>query len=145
MSWKFIENIANMNVTQLLQKVLSMPDVQKFIINLNTEVQLFDLGIDSTGVRLSDIGGNYSQFTLSVKSRKGQPTNRVTLKDTGEFHNSFRVNPLGNGDFEITSDPIKDGVSLFERWGDDVEGLTPNNYEKVIDLLEKKILEILCK
>jgi len=143
MSWKFIENIANMNVTQLLKKVLSDKEVQDFIVHLNTDVQLFDLGIDSTGVRLSSIGGSYSQFTLSLNPQKKK--DRVTLKDTGDFHNSFKVNPLGNGDFEITSDPIKDGVSLFERWGDDVEGLTPNNHEKVIDLLEEKILEILCK
>ena len=40
MSWKFIENIANMNVTQLLKKVLSDKEVQDFIVHLNTDVQL---------------------------------------------------------------------------------------------------------
>lgn len=145
MSWKFIENIAAMNVTQLLKKVLTMPDIQKFITDLNTEVQLFDLGIDATGVTLSSIGGGYSQFTIASKSRKGQPTNRVTLKDTGDYHDSFKVKPLSNGDFEITSNDTIHGESLFDRWGDDIEGLTPNNHEKVIELLEEKILEILCK
>ena len=143
MSWKFVENIAAMNVVELIKSVLSEKEVQDFITDLNTKVQLFDLGIDSTGVTLSSIGGGYSQFTLKLNPEKTK--NKVTLHDTGDFHDSFKVKPLSNGDFDITSDPIKDGTSLFERWGDDVEGLTPNNHDKVIEFLEIKIIERLCK
>lgn len=143
MSWKFIENIAAMNVVSLMRSVLSEKETQDFITNLNTKVQLFDLGIDSTGVTLSSIGGGYSQFTLSNNSTKTK--NKVTLFDEGDYHDSFKVIPLSNGDFEITSNDTIHGTSLFERWGDDIEGLTPNHHEKVIEFLEKRILEILCK
>ncbi len=143
MSWKFIANIANMNIVGLLKKVLSEKETQDFITNLNTKVQLFDSGIDSTGVSLHTIGGGYSNFTLKLHPEKTK--NKVTLNDTGEYHGSFRVIPLSNGDFEITSDPIKGDDNLFDRWGDNIEGLTIENHKKVLKYLESKILEELCK
>lgn len=143
MSWKFVENIAAMNVVNLLKKVLSEKETQDFIINLNTEVQLHDLGIDSTGVTLSSIGGGYSQFTLNNDRTKKKDT--VTLFDTGAYYKSFKVKPLSNGDFDILSNDTIHGESLFDRWGDDIEGLVPIHHLKVMQFLDKRILQILCK
>ena len=130
--------LSTTNVKQTLVKILKEPKTQKFITDLNTKVQLFEDGETSLGVKLSSIGGGYAPSTIRKKSRKGQPTNRVTLKDTGDYHRTFRVIVKGNANFIIDSDPIKNGYNLFDRWSEDVEGLTGDNFELVIQYLEKE-------
>jgi len=130
--------LSNTNVTNTLVKVLNKKYVQKFITDLNTKIQLFEYGEDSRGVELAAIGGGYAPSTIKIKSRKGQPSNRVTLKDTGDFHKSFKILVKSNANFSITSDPNKNGVDLHDRWGDDIEGLQPENVIKAINFLEKE-------
>jgi len=130
--------LATINVTDTLIKILNKPKTQEFIINLNTRVQLYKEGEDSTGVKLSEIGGGYAPSTKKIKSRKGQPTNRVTLYDTGDFYDSFSVKPTNDADYIIDSDPIKNGRSLFVRWGKDIEGLNEENQKKVLEYLERE-------
>jgi phage gpG-like protein len=43
-------------------------------------------GKDSSNARMSPL---YALSTKKLKARKGQPTNRVTLKDSGMFHASI--------------------------------------------------------
>ena len=133
--------LGKMNRTQIqavLVKILKQKATQKFIINLNTRVQLYQEGENSLGVKLSQVGGEYTSLTKSIKKRKGQPTNRVTLYDTGDFYGSFDVTAERNADFVIDSDPMKGKHNLFERWGEDVEGLNEENMQKVLDYLEAK-------
>ena len=152
---RLLNFIIKLDANQLLFEVWSDKEVQELIIGLNTKDQLFEKGIDATGKSLKEIGGDYSPFTKKIKSRKGQPTDRVTLKDTGVFHKSFGVIPDFSG-FTILSDPIKvsDGfqTNLFDRWGGNVEGLTTENINtklnevalrKFVFLLEKKIQALL--
>ena len=64
-------------------------------INLNaavlendiTEDQLFDLGEDGFNRKLP----GYTRFTIALKTAKGQPTDRTTLRDTEQFHNRMTV------------------------------------------------------
>ena len=137
--------LANINVVNVLVKILKQKSTQKYITDLNTKVQLFDQGEDSRGIQLSAVGGSYSPTTIRIKARKNQPSNRVTLKDTGDFYKSFEVLVKPNADFSIDSDPIKEGVSLFKRWGDDVEGLQDENIELVMTYLEDKFFKELYK
>ena len=37
-----------------------------------------------------NITPSYKPYTVMVKEQKGQPTDRVTLKDTGDFHRSIK-------------------------------------------------------
>ena len=130
--------LSKVNVTSVLVKILKQAKTKKYITDLNTKVQLFDYGEDATGMRLdvvSDIGG-YAPSTIRIKARKGQPTNRVTLKDTGDFYKSFDVQIKPNADFSITSNSIKNGVDLHKRWGENIEGLQPENIVLVMDYLE---------
>jgi len=51
---------------------------------------------------------------------------------------------LFNDSFDIVSDPNKDdGTSLFDRWGKEIEGLTEENLQKVIDAIRSKIIPII--
>lgn len=109
-----------------------------YIIYLNTQKQLFEKGVNSEGVNLESIGGIYSFETVKIKNEKGQPTDRVTLKDTGDFYESFRVFFNASG-LVISADTLKDTDDLIKRWGQEILGL---NNESLI-LLREKAKEIL--
>lgn len=138
-----IIRFANSSISNLIVLALRDNEVQRQIIELNTIAQLFNLGEDSEGVKLSSIGGEYSPVTLRIHPEK--KADRVTLYDTGEFYDSFSIKPESDGDFQINSDPIKNGVNLFDRWGDKVEGLNNDNYVKALKIIEQKVIEIICR
>lgn len=101
-------------------------DLQNNIIKLNTIDQLFNDGIDSLGDSL----GEYSPFTVELKKAKGQPTNRITLKDTGDFYKTFKVE-VKDDSFFINANPIKDDSNLFDDFGSEIVGLTEDNQKKI--------------
>ena len=137
--------LSKTNVTATLVKILNQKSTQKFITDLNTKVQLFEYGEDSRGVQLASIGGSYAPSTIEIKRRKGQPSNRVTLKDTGDFYKSFEVVVKPNASFLIDSDPMKEGQNLEDRYGDNIEGLQPENIVKVMDYLRTKFYAIIYR
>lgn len=83
-----------------------------------TERQLFDKGQDSKG---SIIRPAYTPYTIRLKQKKGQPTDRVTWKDTGRLYNSIRVEASENH-VEITAN-VEYAKYLFKKYGDDVLGI----------------------
>jgi len=101
-------------------------DLQNNIIKLNTIDQLFNDGIDSLGDSL----GEYSPFTVELKKAKGQPTDRITLKDTGDFYKTFKVE-VKDDSFFINANPIKDDNNLFDDFGSEIVGLTEDNQKKI--------------
>lgn len=115
------------------------------IIQLNTEDQLFNKGINSSGVNLERIGGYYSGKTVRIKKEKGQPVDRVTLKDTGAFYRSFEVFLDGQNNIGITAASVKDGTDILERWGENVLGLTSENKAKVSEVARPMLIELLRK
>lgn len=112
-------------------------DLQDYIIFLNTEEQLFK-GKDATGKELEDIGGGYSAFTIAYKQTVGQPTDRVTLKDTGVFYKSFEVE-IETDKLIIDAYYLKDGEDLRDRWGENLAGLTSESRIKLIEKLLPKL------
>jgi len=136
----------------MFNAVLTDKGLQKWILDLNRS-QLFD-GEDSLGVQLRDIGGGYSittqflnqgrTFQVNLDGETKSNTKEVGespfLYDTGEYYESYTFN-LGNGLFTITSDPIKDGDNLEDRYGDDLEGLQDENLQKLIDVIRKKFIK----
>lgn len=96
---------------------------QEKIVELNVE-QLYDYGINSLGIRI-DTYAPYSPYTVYIKKEKGQPYDRVTLRDTGDFHSSFEVifNPAS---FYITATDSKT-QELIDRYGENIFGLTAEN------------------
>ncbi len=101
-------------------------DLKKYIIKLNTIDQLFDDGIDSLGDSL----GEYSPFTVELKKIKGQPTDRITLKDTGKFYKTFKIE-VKDDSFFINANPIKEDTNLFDDFGSEIVGLTEENQKKI--------------
>ena len=67
---------------------LSKPINEAQICELNSEKQLYDYGVNALGVDISDYQP-YAPLTIGIKRSKGQPSDRVTLRDNGDFHGSF--------------------------------------------------------
>lgn len=106
-------------------------DVQNEIIRINTEDQLEEEGIDSLGRKL----GNYAPSTIAYKRRKGQRYDHVTLKDEGDFYNSFNVKVNVNEIIIDADDSSKYNKPLFEVWGVDVLGLTDDNMNYIKEMI----------
>lgn len=108
-------------------------NIRELIINLNQE-QLYNLGEDSEGKSL----GTYAPSTVMIKQAQGVPTDRITLRDTGDFYKSFTVNYLNN-EIVLDADGQKDDTNLFTEYGEDILGLNELNMTIFIDEVTKKI------
>ena len=111
-----------------------------FIIDANAEEQLFEQGINRLGVDIMDYRP-YTPLTIAIKEEKGQPTNRVTLRDEGDFESSFYLE-VGDKQFEIKASDFKT-EDLIKKYGRQILGLTNENIAELIwqyvypDLLTK--------
>lgn len=102
---------------------------EAYIIDMNAENQLYEQGINNLGVNISDYMP-YSPYTIAIKEEKGQPTDRVTLRDEGDFESSFFVE-AGNTQFEIKAADFKT-EDLIKKYGRQILGLTDENIAKLI-------------
>ena len=104
-------------------------DNEAYIIDMNAQEQLYERGINRLGVKISHYAP-YAPLTIEIKKAKGQPTNRVTLRDEGDFESSFYIE-AGDTQFEIrASDPKTE--ELIKKYGRQILGLTDENLEELI-------------
>lgn len=133
-------SLARLN--QLIKNVQDVEDnldaivldqVRKFepeILELNTQDQLAQRGVDGAGAKLFP---EYRPLTIKIKTIKGQPTDRVTLEDTGDFFDGFRIH-YGRTFFGIFSEDEK-ADKLEAKYGPDIFGLTDANLQEARDLI----------
>ena len=125
---EYLKKIVSLNQDVLLKGVYSKPKVEQFIVSLNTEgqktSQLYNLGEDSEGQSL----GDYTDYSIQLKLNGfgDSRIDHITLKDSGDFYESFEIKVLKDG-FRIVANPIKDGDNLEDRFGKDIVGLNENN------------------
>lgn len=100
------------------------------IIGWNADDQLYDKGITATGVSIWDYAP-YSPVTIQYKQEEGQPYDRVTLRDTGEFHQSFYLQ-IDNEKFAFDAEDWKTR-DLLRLYGDEIMGLTDYNIQRLED------------
>lgn len=143
----------SINANDILFQVYSDPKFQAFVIQLNTLDQLFLKGEDSLGIKLGDIGGGYSPFTIQLAIEEssnsftylGQTISKQVggspvLFDTGGYYGTWEVIP-SRGGFDIKSNPIIDGDDLRDSYGDNLEGLNKESMNRMRSLVEIKFLE----
>lgn len=92
-------------------------DAEDTIIDMNIG-QMYDSGEDRTGKKITP---EYAPETVRIKREKGQPTNRVTLRDTFDFQKSIWVQYYPDS-FEIKASDWKT-EKLTEKYGDEILGL----------------------
>lgn len=129
---------SSLDYSKQMKKLFSKVDVKDEIIRLNTQEQLFEKGENAEGVKLSQIGGEYSPTTVKIKTLKGQPVDRVTLKDRGDFYESFEVRAKSDS-FEIVADTVKDTQDLRDRWSDEIIGLSSDSIEDLRVLTNEEL------
>lgn len=97
------KEIKKFSVNETLKKFFALPEIQTWIIE-TIQNRLYDHGEDNENKKLkTDLsnhkkyGGKkgyyagYTEFVKKYDRTPQQPIDRVTLKDTGKFYNSFKL------------------------------------------------------
>lgn len=113
-------------------------DNEQTIVRWNAENQLFEKGENRLGIRI-DSYQPYTPLTIQIKKDKGQPYDRVTLRDEGDFERSFYIEFFSDG-FRIYAFDSKVD-ELTDKYGSEILGLNEENFEKLIDIIRPLILE----
>ena len=114
------------------QLIIELESLAKAIAETNADQMFAGLRSDDT-----EIEPAYKPFTVAIKKEKGQPTDRVTLKDTGEFHRSIFVKFEGDKIIIDSDNDLRD--KLVEKYGATIFGLTKQNKQALIRILEKRL------
>ncbi len=96
------------------------------IKELQTQEQLYQ-GKDSKGI---DIKPAYAESTIKIKRKKGQPTDRVTLFDKGDFYNSLEI--IAGKNDAIIRTVISYSVFLVNKYAD-ILGLDEESWTEFIN------------
>jgi len=135
---------------QLVDNIIRSNNLLDYIIKLNTESQLFNRGISTDGMKIVP---PYAKTTKSIKRRKGQPSTRVTLKDTGDMYKTWEVK-LSKLYITITANLIKKGknkdgnnidINLEIKYGKNIVGLTDENLQKLINKIKREFKKEVLK
>lgn len=102
---------------------------EEVIVQMIAENQLYEHGIEGRGISIMEYQ-LYTATTVKIKQRKGQPYDRVTLRDTGQFHKSLYVEFDENG-FYVTSADRK-AKDLTDKYGETIFRLTNQNLTQLL-------------
>ena len=102
------------NFNAEIRSLLMQPEMTKFIGDL-IRAQLY-AGVDGTG---NDITPYYKMYTVKLKRKKGQISDWVTLRDTGEFYEGIGVDFPNDNEFTITSSDRKTS-ELVRKYGPEI-------------------------
>lgn len=140
--WKleaFARNLLKLNEDAAFKKVISDKEIQLEAVRLNTEEQLYIRGVDVHGNKLRSIYARFGKFyadrTIQIKNEKGQPTDRVTMRDTGAMYKTEKAIIKAN---ELKLD--MNTYDLEENWGQFV-GLDTVSKVQLVDKAKPIIKE----
>ena len=113
-------------------------DNSKLILDENRS-QLFD-GLDKEG---KEIVPEYTPTTVSIKKEKGQPTERVTLRDTGDWQDAMFLEVKGNEILTDSSDWKTDELlKKYDRNMNTILGIPETSKTKINSTLMERFIMI---
>lgn len=132
---EILENAGKLNYIDIFEEAVTQlkpkfEEIQKR--------QLFERGVDGEGKKL----GNYKPSTVARKRIRFQPSEHITLFDTGEYYASKEL-VVGEGEFQMTEDPIKNGHSLYDRFGVSIAGWDEISIQEIIFYLRARMQTII--
>lgn len=116
------------SLDELLAEIIK--EKEDVIISAVVDDQLFRRGVNGKDIKIWSYAP-YAERTIQIKQKKGQPTTRVTLRDTGDFHKSVRLVQDAGG-FYLTSEDKK-VEHLRKKYGDEIFRLTNKNLGRILD------------
>lgn len=132
--YEFVERFKLLNEVEAWMKSFDN-ELEDEIWQLIVIEQLEKKGVDEFG----QIIGLYSRKTEQIDPRKKAGT-PFTLNDTSAFINSVAVQ-VGNDFFTINGNGQKGNTNLFNKYGDGIIGLTPDNLGIVKEMIKDKFIE----
>lgn len=105
------------------------------ILRWNTEDQLNKKGIGGDSAELNP---KYARSTIKRKSRLGQTTSHVTLRDTETFHDNFTIIYEADQVEIISQDSLT--AHLRSRYGKEIFGLTEENMNKLRAIVKAELV-----
>ena len=113
------------NINEYMEDITRSIEDEIKEINIH---QQYDLGQDRSGYAITP---EYAESTIRYKRRKGQPTDRVTLQDTGQYHDTFKIRYEAEG-FELYANDWKAGF-LDKKYGKEIYGLQDEAARELAD------------
>ena len=115
------------------------------VVDMIFEEQLYMEGVNGYNVPIMDYQP-YSPVTVWYKEQKGQPTDRVTLRDEGDFASAGALERLDALTAEVISEDWK-SEPLQNKYGKEILRLKPDNMDELREYyikpeLLKKLSEI---
>jgi len=108
---------------------------KKQIIDWIQQDQLIDEGIN----KLGEIIGYYSYATELISNGKKKQGDPYNLFNIGDFFRSFVV-IVGIDAIKIDANAQKGEDNLFKKFGNEIIGLTDENFKKLKDLVKKSYI-----
>jgi hypothetical protein len=137
------ELLSNTKMVDLVLEVLADSSFQKWALDLIRIEQLYKKGERGDGVFL----GNYSSLSLTLKT--DTMLDHITLKETGDFYNTFTIK-LDASDIIINADGDKPDKNLFDIYdsfgslGDSqILSFNEENFKLFSKMLTEKIIKTL--
>lgn len=115
------------NLPMYLEDIIR--DKEDVIVSAIADDQLYRRGINGRGEKIMSYMP-YTATTVRIKKKKGQPTTRVTLRDTGDFHNSMFVVFDAEGFYVTASDEKTE--ELVKKYGEEIFRLTDKNFTRIV-------------
>lgn len=115
------------NLPMYLEDIIR--DKEDVIVSAIAYDQLYRRGINGRGEKIMSYMP-YTAKTIQNKKRKGQPTTRVTLRDTGAFHKSMFVVFDSEGFYITASDEKTE--ELIKKYGEEIFRLTDKNFTRIV-------------
>ena len=121
--------------TSINESIRTSVDNNKTVIKtMQTEEQMYQ-GINASG---NSITPDYANSTINYKKRTGQPYDRVTLKDSGDFYDSMKL-IIGNNSMFIMNTK-KYWIYLIDKYAD-ILGITDTNLQTFVNTYTLPIIK----
>jgi len=120
------------NPEQLVREAFEreLRENEAWVVERVSEEQLYEQGKRGDGVSINSFAP-YAPRTVADKIRKGQPVDRVTLRDRGDFHRGFYIEFYPDG-FAISSTDNKTD-DLVRSYGEEIMQLSDDNMQDVVE------------
>ena len=129
--------IKSIKINKLLKEVWSDPFTQDFIINLNTNEQLF-FGLKSDGTTLPPYRNQ--DYFEQKKSFGLAPNSLINLRLSGRFYRSFDIIPNSVGFLiDANTNIYPDSGDFVDVYGLDILGLNETNTSKLARHLQEEL------